>query len=78
MANIINITRRTSNKIDATAILSRNGIFRRTELSFVDRFKGDFEAKSRKGSKDFERNVRIKRQNNSIETRVRVSVSLTY
>ena len=71
LANITKITR-TWNKTDATPVLSSNKIFRRREFNFVNRFKRDFEEKTWKDFRDFVRDWRIKRQNNRIETWIRM------
>ena len=51
-------------------ILTRNVISKRRKLNFVNKFKGDFDVKLWNDFKDFERNEKIKRQNDTIETMV--------
>ena len=71
LTNIAKITRRTWNKINATPVLNRNRIFRRRKFNFDNRSKRDFETKTGKDFRDFERERSIKRQNYKIETWVR-------
>ena len=75
LANITKFTRRTWNKIDATPVLNGNRIFRRWKFDFVNRSKRDFETKTWKDFRDFERDRRIKRQNYRIETCVRIIIA---
>ena len=72
LANITKMTRKTWNKIDATPVLNRNGIFRRWRFDFVNRSKRNLETETRKDFRDFKRD-RIKRQNYRIETWVRMT-----
>ena len=72
---IINkITRRTWHKIDATPDLIRIGSLGEENLILLPGLNiGDFKAKSRKGFRDFEKNLRMKRQNERIETWIRMA-----
>ena len=67
------IARRTRDKIDATSVLNRSRIFRRREFNFLNRLKVDFEAKSSKRFKYFERDRRIKTVNDTVEIRMIVT-----
>ena len=68
LANVTMITRRTRNKIVASPAASRDNVCKSREFNFVYRFKEDFDL--RKGFRDFDRDKRIKKQNNRIETRI--------
>ena len=48
-------------------------IFRRRKFNFFNKFKGVFEAKLWEDFGDFEKDGKIERQNNRIETRMRVT-----
>ena len=45
LANLPKITKGRRNKIDAMPVLSKSRVFRRKEFNFINRFKGDFQAK---------------------------------
>ena len=77
LANVTKITRRTWNKINATPVLNRNRIFRRGKIDFVYKSKRDFETKTWRNFRDFERDQRIERQNCRIETRI-INVDMLY
>ena len=67
LASITKIIRRMWNKIDATPVLNRKRIFRRWKFDFVYRSERDFETKTWKDFRDFERNLKIKRHNYRIK-----------
>ena len=51
------------NKIDTTRVLTKNEIFRKGEMNFVNTFKGDFELKCWGKNQVFERDGRKRRRN---------------
>ena len=73
LASIAKITRRTWNKIGATPILNMNRIFRRGKFYFVNRSKRDFETKTWKEFRDFERDLRTERENYRIQSSFRMT-----
>ena len=61
LAYVIKIKSRAIDKIGTILVLNRNKIVGKTDLKFIDWFKGNFEAKSRKDFRDFEKDEKIKR-----------------